>query len=114
VTAVPSGIGLFERALALDPQSVEAQSRLAQLLVARVMDQMTDSAAADTERAVVLVGQALAASPRSFLPHFAKAQLLRAQGRYPDAIPEYGTALALNRNWATGYGHLGWCKLRNV
>jgi adenylate cyclase len=105
------GIGLFERALALDPQSVEAQSRLAQLLVARVMDQMTDSAAADMERAVVLTGQALAASPRSFLPHFAKAQLLRAQGRYPDAIPEYGTALALNRNWATAYGHLGWCKL---
>jgi adenylate cyclase len=104
-------IGLFERALALDPQSVEAQSRLAQHLVVRVLDQMTDSAAADMERAVVLIGQALAASPSSHLPHFAKAQLLRAQGRYADAIPEYETALALNRNWATGYGHLGWCKL---
>jgi len=104
-------IGLFERALALDPQSVEAQSRLVHRLVCRVMDQWTDSPAADMERAVVLIGQALAASPSSHLPHLAKAQLLRAQGRYADAIPEYETALALNRNWSEGYGHLGWCKL---
>ena len=37
-------IGLFERALALDPQSVEAQSWLAIALVARVLDGMTDYA----------------------------------------------------------------------
>jgi tetratricopeptide (TPR) repeat protein len=32
-------IGLFERALALDPHSVETQSRLASLLAARVLGQ---------------------------------------------------------------------------
>ena len=58
-------IGLFERALALDPRSAEAQSRLANALVARVLDEMTDSAAADMERAEGLIVQALAASPRS-------------------------------------------------
>ena len=60
---------------------------------------MTDSAAADIARAEGLVEQALAASPRSPLAHFAKGQVLRAQGRYEEAIPEYETAIALNRNW---------------
>src|SRR5271163_3185102 len=40
-------ISLFERALALDPRSVEAQSRLAIALTARVLDQMTAATAAD-------------------------------------------------------------------
>jgi class 3 adenylate cyclase/TolB-like protein len=40
-------IALFEQALTLDPQSVEAQSRLAASLVGRVLGLMTGSAAAD-------------------------------------------------------------------
>jgi len=79
-------IGLFERALALDPQSVEAQSRLATALAARVLDNMTDMAAADILRAKCLAGLALAASSRSPLAHFAKGQVLRAQGRPEEAI----------------------------
>jgi adenylate cyclase len=61
-------IGLFERALALDPGSVEAQSLLAIALVRRKLDQMNDSAAsaaADIARAEGLVRQALAVSPSS-------------------------------------------------
>jgi tetratricopeptide (TPR) repeat protein len=82
-------INLFERAFALDPQSVEAQSRLAIAFAARVLDNMTDTAAADILRAEGLAGQALAASSRSPLAHFAKGQVLRAQGRPEEAIPEY-------------------------
>jgi TolB-like protein len=52
-------ISLFERALALDPQSVEAQSRLAAALTVRVIIGMSESAAADVARADGLVGQAL-------------------------------------------------------
>jgi TolB-like protein len=103
-------IGLFERALALDPRSVEAQSSLATALMARVADNMSDSAAADIVRADGLVGKALAASPRSPLAHFAKGQVLRAQNRYEDAIPQYETALAFNRNWVTAIAILGQCK----
>ena len=91
-------IGLFEHALALDPQSVEAQSQLAIALAGRVLDGMTDSAAADIARAEGLVGRALAASPRSPLAHFAKGQVLRAQSRCEEAIPEYETVFALDRN----------------
>jgi tetratricopeptide (TPR) repeat protein len=74
-------ISLFERALALDPQSVEAQSRLANSLVGRVLDLITGSAAADLERAEGLVGRALAAKPRSAYAHFVKGNVLRAQNR---------------------------------
>ncbi len=103
-------IGLFERALALDPGSVEAQSWWASALVVRVLDDMTDSVAADMERAEGLIGQALAASPGFYSPHRAKAELLRAQGRCQEAIPEYEAAIAGNRTWAHGISSLGWCK----
>jgi TolB-like protein/DNA-binding SARP family transcriptional activator len=101
---------LFERALALDPESVSAQSWLAIELAARAVDLMTDTAAADIARAADLAERALAASPRSSVPHFAKGQVLRAQYRYDEAISEYETVIALNRNWAHAYSHLGWCK----
>jgi len=71
-------ISLFELALALDPQSVESQSRLATSLVGRVIDLMTDSAAADLAHAEGLVGQASAAKPRSAYAHQIKGRVLRA------------------------------------
>jgi TolB-like protein/DNA-binding winged helix-turn-helix (wHTH) protein/Tfp pilus assembly protein PilF len=104
-------IGLFERALALEPRSVEAQSLLATALANRVLDYMSGSVAADMERAEELTGQALAASPRSPLAHWAKGQLLTAKFRYDEAIPEYETVIAFNRNSADAYANLGWCKL---
>ena len=48
-------IGFFERALALDPWSVAAQSWLAITLGSRVINQMTDTTAADITRAEGLV-----------------------------------------------------------
>jgi adenylate cyclase len=104
-------ITLYEHAIALDQQSVEAQSLLATALADRVAGDMTDSAPADLARAEELARQALAASPRSPLAHNAKGQVLRAQRRYDEAIPVYETALAFNRNWVRVYADLGECKL---
>ena len=104
-------VSLFERALALDPRSVEAQSRLAIALTGRVLDQMTDSTAADIVRAEGLLTQTLAAAPRNPLAHFAKGQVLRVQKRYAEAIPEYETAITFNRNWVNAFPILGECKL---
>jgi tetratricopeptide (TPR) repeat protein len=53
----------------------------------------------------------LAASPRSALAHYAKGQVLRAQLRPEEAIPEYEMAIAFNRNWVSAIGFLGWCNL---
>ena len=47
-------ITMYEQALALDPQSVEAQSRLANSLAGRMLANMTHSAAADIKRAIAL------------------------------------------------------------
>jgi adenylate cyclase len=103
-------IDLFERALALDRNSVEAQTWVATALASRRVDNMHGSAAADISRAAALAGQALAASPRSSHAHFAKGQVLRAQGRLEEAIPEYEAAVALNRNSVNAIYALGWCK----
>jgi TolB-like protein len=102
-------IALFERAVALDQRSASAQGWLAIALTARVLDFMAETAASDIARAEQLAEQALAALPRSTIANFAKAQVLRAQHRYREAIPEYETVIALNRNWAHAYSHLGWC-----
>ena len=55
---------------------------------------------------------ATAASPRSSLPHYAKAEVRRVQRRSAEATPEYEAALALNRNWVTAFAALGRCKIR--
>ena len=103
-------ISFLEQALALDPHSVDARSWLAGVLAGRVLSEMSDSAAADIERAEALVDQALAASSRNPLAHFAKGQVLRAQKRYEEAIPEYEAVLAFNRNWLVALASLGWSK----
>jgi len=99
------------RRLALDPRSVEAQSLLADALANRVKAGMTDSATTDIARAEALVRQALAASPRSATVHFAKGEILDAQQRFEEAIREYETVIAFNRNWADATSALGHCKL---
>ena len=75
------------------------------------MNGMSDSRMADLARAETLVGQSLAASPRYASPHYVKGEVLRAQGRYEEAIPEYETALPLNRNLMVALTGLAWCKL---
>jgi adenylate cyclase len=106
-----AAIKLFEHALAFDPQSAEAKTYLAGVLVNLVITDMTDSRAADLVRAQGLIDQALAASPRFAYAHYVKGTVLRAQHRYEDAIPEFETALTLNRNLVGGLQGLGWCKL---
>jgi adenylate cyclase len=100
----------FERAAALDPRSVEVKSWLTTTLMGRVLNGLSDSAAADIQRAERLVGEALAASPRNPHAHLAKGFLLRAQNRNEEAIPEYEAAVASNRNWLVAVATLGWCK----
>ena len=103
-------IQFFERALFLDPRSIQAQAFLAVALAARVLDQMSDTVAADLQRAQQLVDNVLAVSPRHALAHFAKGHVLRAHGRYEAAIPEYEMAVAANRNWVVAIAALSWCK----
>jgi len=101
---------LFEKAVALDPQSADAATWLAATLAYRVTDDLSDSPDEDLHRAEKLVAQALAASPSSALAHYVKGQVLFAQSRCKEAIPEYERAIALDRSRAPAYARLGWCK----
>jgi len=105
-------IALLKQALALDPQSVDAQSFLAGVLAGRVIDNMADTTAADIVYADSLIGQALAASPRSCFAHYARGHVLRAQRRYAEAIPEYEAALSANPNYVYALHGLASCKVR--
>jgi TolB-like protein/DNA-binding winged helix-turn-helix (wHTH) protein/Flp pilus assembly protein TadD len=104
-------ITLFEHALELDPGSSEAQSMLSSVLASRVIEGMTNSPQADLARAEELASRAVASAPGSFFAHFARALVLRTQGRCADAVPEYETAIALNRNWVNAIAALGMCKV---
>jgi tetratricopeptide (TPR) repeat protein len=101
----------FERALALDARSVEAQSWLASVLAMRVLSGKTDTRAADIARAEELIGQALAASPRSPLVHSAKAHLMRVLGQFEEAISEFETVIGLDPNATNAIADLGAVKL---
>jgi TolB-like protein/class 3 adenylate cyclase/Tfp pilus assembly protein PilF len=101
---------LFERALTLDPGSISAKTWLALAIIDPVLNGVVDPRGADLKRAGELVEQALITSPRDPLAHHAKGQLLRAQGRFADAIPEYEAVIASDRNQAVVYAILGWCR----
>jgi adenylate cyclase len=103
-------ISFCELALTLDPGSIQARGLLAQTLSARVLEQMSDTPAADLERGNALISDVLATSPRDPVAHFVRAQLLRAQGQFDAAIPAYERAVALNRNWVAAISGLGQCK----
>jgi tetratricopeptide (TPR) repeat protein len=105
-------IRLYERAFALDPRSVAAQSWLAVTLGSRVINQLTDTDAADIARAEGLVEQALAVSPRSTTAHFARGEVLWAQRRYSEGIHEHETMLAFDRSSVSAFVALDHCKLK--
>ncbi len=108
-------INSFEHALELDPQSVDAQLGLAQVLASNVIDfGASGSSAADAidiKRAEALANRALAAAPRSPFAHSVKALVLRVQHRCADAISEYQTVLALDHNASKALADMGRCRI---
>jgi adenylate cyclase len=103
-------IDQFERALRVSRDSIEARALLALALVARVHEQNTRSPTSDVARAQELIETVVSASPRHPLVSFIRGHIFRAQHEYLRAIPEYESALAVNRNWVVAIAALGWCK----
>jgi adenylate cyclase len=107
---VEKAADLYGRALALDPSSVEAQSRLANALVNRAAPKDAAAAAVDLKRAEDLITQALATSPEDPYTHRVKGKLLRFLRRCEEAIPEFEIMLAANRNDPDTLVQLSICK----
>ena len=107
-----AAVGYFERALTLDPGSIEAQVWLANALVSRVIDETAESPSADMVRADSLVEQALRAAPNHAMAHHTRGQILRVRRQCDEAIPEYQSAIALDPNLPHAYAWLADCKLK--
>jgi adenylate cyclase len=103
-------IDLFATASVIDPGCGQAKALLAETLIGGVLNQLSDSTAADLERAQALIIDAQFSSARASLVHFVKGQNLRAQCRFEAAILEYETAVALDRNAVKAFAALGQCR----
>jgi adenylate cyclase len=91
-------VGLFERALALDPKLVPAMVGLARALVDRVTGLISVDPKSDIQRAEDWADQAVKAEPDNSNAHMAKANVFFAKRQWAQVIPEVETAIAANPN----------------
>jgi adenylate cyclase len=91
----------FERALEIDPRSIDARIGIALLLTVRP-DGSRTSAQEDRERAEQLLREALELDANRSMAHAAMGQLRKVEDRQAEAQAEMETAIALDRNnaWA--------------
>src|SRR5262249_21687607 len=98
----------FERALELDPRSVDARIGIAHVLVLNLGDGMSASPEQDEEWADRLLREALDSDPTRQMAHAVRGQLRRLQNRVPEARIELEAAIALDPNYAWAHQQLGW------
>jgi tetratricopeptide (TPR) repeat protein len=91
----------FERALAIDPQSIDAKVCLAITLVINLLDGWTRSPRQDQKQAEQLLLEVLEQDSNLSKAHFGMGMLRRVQGALAEAQIELERAIALDRN----YGH---------
>ncbi len=96
-----AAVGLFERALAIDPHLVPAMIGLADGLVDRVIYLHSDDPQGDVARAVDWAERAVVAEPGNSAAHDANAWVFHAKRQWPQAIAEADAAIADNPKNAT-------------
>jgi adenylate cyclase len=102
---------LFQQALKVDPQSVDARVGLAWVLTSSFAEGWSSSFDEDSVRAEQLLLEALEAAPNRSMAHTAMGFLRRVQNRLTEARVEEETAIGLDPNNDFAYRHLGWVLL---
>jgi TolB-like protein/Tfp pilus assembly protein PilF len=97
----------FERALEIDPVSVDAKIGIASMLAANIADGWSSSVEQDKARAEQLLIEALGRDVNSSTAHWAMGLLRRSQNRLSEAKMEFERAIALDRNNAWAIFQLG-------
>jgi adenylate cyclase len=97
----------FERALEIDPLSVDARIGIATLLLGRVSVGWSSSDQQDLARAEQLLHEVLEADLNRPMAHVAMGVLRRNQLRFSESKMEFETAIALDRNNARAIFQLG-------
>jgi TolB-like protein/class 3 adenylate cyclase len=101
---------LFERALVLDPENVEAMVRIPHVDVIVSMASMTDDPAALLGSAEAAALKVLSLAPNHAFAHAALGSVLTATNRAVQGIAEFERALTLDRNLAPVHAAIGWAK----
>ena len=104
-------IGLFEHALSLDANNVQALMGLSNALTSRAGDFADDNAAGHLARAEQAVDTALAIQPDSSSAHLAKSFVYLGKHQWGPATAEAEKAIADDRNNAGAYAMLGFYKM---
>jgi TolB-like protein/class 3 adenylate cyclase/tetratricopeptide (TPR) repeat protein len=103
--------GFFERALALDPNNVEALIGAAGVEITLAGAYTTDDRAARLATARAALTKALSLAPGHALAHLCLGRLLIFSNHGHQAIAECERALALDRNLATAHATIGLAKI---
>ena len=103
-------ITLFERALSIDLQNVQAMSGLALVLQWRTSEGWSDDRARDQARAEGIIDRALMLQPENSWLHEAYAEVLANKLQWRAAIAEAETAIAYDRNNALAHADIGFWK----
>jgi class 3 adenylate cyclase/tetratricopeptide (TPR) repeat protein len=97
----------FERALEIDPRSIDAKLGIARVLVGIVGDGLSNSVQQDKTRTETLLSEVLERDPNRSLAHAVLGVLRRIEGRLAEAQTEFEAAVALDRNDAWAVRQLG-------
>src|SRR5579863_8804109 len=97
----------FERAEAIDPNSIDAEIGIAAVLVVNLANGSTETPKEDEARAEKLLADALQRDPNRPQIHVTMALLRRLQNRLAESRIEWERAIALDPNNAVAYGQLG-------
>jgi adenylate cyclase len=101
-------VALFTRALELDPDNADAMIGIATTLIYQVLNQyQTERRKTLLDEAEALISRAIGLAPDHIGVMKARAVLLRARGRFADAIIADQSVIALNPGEPTAYRELG-------
>jgi adenylate cyclase len=105
----------FERALEIDPRSVDARVGIAAVLLVNLIGNFAPRSSSsferDSARAEQLLLEAIESDPNSAVAHSSMGMLRRVQNRLTEARIEFEAAISLNANDNFTHGQLAWTSL---
>jgi TolB-like protein/class 3 adenylate cyclase len=102
--------GIFERALAMDPDNIDAMVWTAGIDWMAGTSHFADDRAQRVAAAEVTVFKVLSLAPNYAWAHLLLGVLLVCKNRATEAIHEFERALALDSNLAEAHAEIGWAK----
>ncbi|MDO9708054.1 tetratricopeptide repeat protein [Paracraurococcus lichenis] len=107
---VTAALALYERALSIAPNSVAAMVGLGNLLIYEWVA-LSDGRPAAFRRARELLTAAEQREPRALDVLSLRAYVLRAEGRWEEAIAAYQRVIELDPNASIAYGQIALCRM---